>query len=123
MPSTINRNSQAKFSNHKPSQDNAEFTLLREDLILRGGVDATLEKLAAATEALDAAALAAGLKSADHWKMSAHPDEKVRKCAHGGTASTENDSLDTALFSWTSGGMSMFNAVRPPPVLAWRVEN
>ena len=55
-----------------------EFTLVREDLILRGGVDATLEKLDAASAVLDAAALGSALTASQRWNMSTHPDASVR---------------------------------------------
>jgi hypothetical protein len=58
--------------------ETAEFTLIREDLILRGGIEATLKKIEAATVVLDEAALASALAAADHWKMDEHPQESIR---------------------------------------------
>jgi len=58
--------------------DAPEFSLVREDLILRGGIEATIKKIEAATAVLDEAALASALAASDHWKMDEHPQESVR---------------------------------------------
>jgi len=54
-----------------------EVALVRLDLEQRGGVEATLEKLFAASEVLDESLLAAALALAARFKMAAHPDPSV----------------------------------------------
>ena len=105
-----------------------EFTLVREDLILRGGVDATLEKLDAASAVLDAAALGSALTASQRWNMSTHPEASVRErtaaaealhvrlvaCIDGlaaATASLEVAQLEAALAEAASLG---FGAVASP---------